>query len=181
MKWESDAVLKAIEDQDKAMQKMRDTAVSAGNVIGVALADAFARGGEGAIGFGKVVLDQVLATVQAKAVEAAATSAASVPFPLNVGLATAAFAFVRGMISQIPAREFGGPVYAGQPYLVGERGPEVVVPGASGTVVPNNKIGGTSISISAIDAKSFASQLANPNSQLSRALRTAQRRDRARV
>ena len=31
----------------------------------------------------------------------------------------------------------GGPATAGSPYLVGERGPELFVPGASGTVLPN--------------------------------------------
>lgn len=29
---------------------------------------------------------------------------------------------------------------AGKPYLVGEEGPEIIVPGQSGTVVPNHKI-----------------------------------------
>jgi hypothetical protein len=41
-------------------------------------------------------------------------------------------------------RAAGGPVRAGQPYLVGEKGPEIVVPGQSGTVIPNNRIGGGS-------------------------------------
>lgn len=36
----------------------------------------------------------------------------------------------------------GGPVSAGKAYLVGERGPELIVPGASGTVVPNSAMGG---------------------------------------
>ena len=36
------------------------------------------------------------------------------------------------------ARADGGPVRAGRPYLVGERGPEVIVPEQSGTVVPNH-------------------------------------------
>ena len=36
----------------------------------------------------------------------------------------------------------GGPVRAGQPYLIGERGPEIMVPGANGTVIPNHKMGG---------------------------------------
>jgi hypothetical protein len=40
-------------------------------------------------------------------------------------------------------RASGGPVNAGQPYLVGERGPEIVVPGQSGTVIPNHRIGGS--------------------------------------
>lgn len=39
------------------------------------------------------------------------------------------------------ARANGGPVRAGLPYLVGERGPEIVVPGASGQVIPNHELG----------------------------------------
>jgi hypothetical protein len=38
------------------------------------------------------------------------------------------------------ARAEGGPVMAGVPYLVGEKGPEIVVPKAAGTVVPNHAI-----------------------------------------
>jgi len=36
----------------------------------------------------------------------------------------------------------GGAVAGGVPYLVGERGPEVVVPGRNSEVIPNHKIGG---------------------------------------
>lgn len=39
------------------------------------------------------------------------------------------------------ARAAGGPVTANKPYLVGEKGPEIVVPGSSGTVIPNRHIG----------------------------------------
>jgi phage-related minor tail protein len=43
----------------------------------------------------------------------------------------------------------GGPVSAGQPYLVGERGPELVVPSGSGNVIPAGKtasmLGGTTV------------------------------------
>lgn len=38
------------------------------------------------------------------------------------------------------ARADGGPVAGGEPYLVGERGPEIVVPSADGTVIPNHAI-----------------------------------------
>ena len=41
----------------------------------------------------------------------------------------------------VGARAFGGPVSSGMPYLIGERGPELFVPSASGTVVPNNALG----------------------------------------
>ena len=38
----------------------------------------------------------------------------------------------------VPEKAEGGPVEAGQPYLVGEKGPEVVVPNANATVVSND-------------------------------------------
>lgn len=38
------------------------------------------------------------------------------------------------------ARAEGGPVMAGVPYLVGEKGPEIVVPKSAGTVVPNSSL-----------------------------------------
>ena len=41
----------------------------------------------------------------------------------------------------IPKRAMGGPVSAGRPYMVGERGPELIIPGSSGHVVSNNKLG----------------------------------------
>jgi hypothetical protein len=39
-------------------------------------------------------------------------------------------------------RAAGGPVSAGKAYVVGERGPEIMVPGSSGVVIPNSKLGG---------------------------------------
>jgi hypothetical protein len=35
----------------------------------------------------------------------------------------------------------GGPVTGGSPYIVGERGPELFVPGSSGSIVPNHALG----------------------------------------
>jgi hypothetical protein len=40
-------------------------------------------------------------------------------------------------------RAAGGPVTGKVPYIVGEKGPEVFVPDASGTIVPNHLVGGT--------------------------------------
>lgn len=40
----------------------------------------------------------------------------------------------------LPGRANGGPVTAGMPYIVGERGPELMVPRTSGTVVPNGAL-----------------------------------------
>lgn len=48
-------------------------------------------------------------------------------------------------IARASARAMGGPVSAGAPYLVGERGPELFVPSSSGKITPNNKMGGDTI------------------------------------
>ena len=41
----------------------------------------------------------------------------------------------------LPGRAVGGSVTGRSAYLVGERGPEVFVPGTSGAIIPNNKLG----------------------------------------
>ena len=43
-------------------------------------------------------------------------------------------------------RQHGGPVERGRPYVVGERGPEIIIPRDNATVVPNDRIG-TSVNI----------------------------------
>ena len=59
----------------------------------------------------------------------------------------------------------GGPVSAGSPYIVGERGPELFMPSGSGTIIPNNQMGMGSTTnvtnnyINAIDVKSFEDRL----------------------
>jgi tape measure domain-containing protein len=58
-------------------------------------------------------------------------------------------------------RATGGPVMAGKPYVVGERGPELFVPSGPGTVVANDRLmgggGPTQVvyNIQAVDAMSF--------------------------
>ena len=44
-------------------------------------------------------------------------------------------------------KAMGGPVAGGRPYLVGERGPELMVPAGNGTVVPNNALGGSGVTV----------------------------------
>jgi TP901 family phage tail tape measure protein len=52
------------------------------------------------------------------------------------------------------ARAKGGPVSSGQTYMVGERGPELFVPGRSGTIVANDKMGGDTTNVVVnVDAK----------------------------
>lgn len=45
---------------------------------------------------------------------------------------------------RIGARAKGGPITNGNPYLVGELGPELIIPRQSGTVIPNNQLGALS-------------------------------------
>ena len=54
----------------------------------------------------------------------------------------------------LPGLASGGPAKAGMPYIVGENGPELFVPGRSGTVVPNHALsgGGTTNVVVNVDA-----------------------------
>jgi len=44
--------------------------------------------------------------------------------------------------AQVGGRAAGGRVTGGMPYLVGEQGPEVFMPGRGGNIVPNDRLGG---------------------------------------
>jgi hypothetical protein len=41
----------------------------------------------------------------------------------------------------------GGPVTAGRSYIVGERGPELFTPGASGSITPNHALAGATFNV----------------------------------
>lgn len=51
-------------------------------------------------------------------------------------------AISKGIENIFAPRAMGGPVSGGSSYLVGERGPEIFTPAMSGTITPNNEIGG---------------------------------------
>ena len=73
-------------------------------------------------------------------------AASFVPITVAPG-APGAAAFTGGGMVNIPGLAVGGPATAGRPYLVGERGPELFVPGSNGNVVPNNAMGGNTYAI----------------------------------
>jgi lambda family phage tail tape measure protein len=94
----------------------------------------------------------------------------------------------------LPGLAEGGPAKAGQPYIVGEKGPELFVPKSAGTVVPNNKLAMASASvgsdnmvsapitnnyitnnINALDAKSVAQLFAENRKALLGSVRTAEK------
>jgi len=88
------------------------------------------------------------------------TALASGTFPLNLGFAAIALANGMAQVQSIRSTQFranGGPMSAGSPYIVGERGPELVVPNQAANVVPNSQLGGGNftINISANDTAGF--------------------------
>lgn len=54
------------------------------------------------------------------------------------------FSFLSGTLGK---RAMGGPVSAGTPYMVGERGPELFMPRQGGSIIPNNALGGGSTNV----------------------------------
>lgn len=73
--------------------------------------------------------------------------------PLGWLNAAAAGIAMISAVSSVPEfRAAGGPVSAGSPYIVGERGPELFVPSNSGGIVPNHSMGGVTVNINAVDA-----------------------------
>lgn len=81
-----------------------------------------------------------------------------------------------GIADLFGARAFGGPVGAGTPYLVGERGPELFVPQTSGRINPD--VGGALnivMNITAQDAASFQASQTQIAASMMDAARRAQR------
>lgn len=96
------------------------------------------------------------------------SAALALPFPFNLGAAALVAAQGFAQINAIKSaqytgpREKGGPVGAGQSYLVGEKGPELFTPNAGGQITPNNQMGGpvtVNFNISTVDAQGFDSLL----------------------
>ena len=58
------------------------------------------------------------------------------------GLVSGIGSFIGGMFGFGGGKAIGGAVRGGQSYMVGERGAEMFVPNQSGSIVPNNKLGG---------------------------------------
>jgi hypothetical protein len=70
------------------------------------------------------------------------------------------------MRQQYQGRAGGGAVNKDQPYMVGEKGPEMFVPSGSGKIVPNNQMGNgqpvnVNFNINTVDARGFNELLVN--------------------
>lgn len=67
--------------------------------------------------------------------------------PLGEALGGAIKTGIGTIIGGITGKATGGSVRSGTPYIVGEQGAELFVPGRSGTIVPNNAIGGGAVTV----------------------------------
>jgi hypothetical protein len=88
---------------------------------------------------------------------------------------------VSGLMSTLmglPGRATGGPVSPGQPYLVGERGPEMFVPTSAGSIAANGSGGGgrdvnVAINVNAPAGGSTPQSLQRSSRQVASAVRRA--------
>ncbi len=67
-------------------------------------------------------------------------------------------------------KALGGQVGTGQPYLVGEKGPELFIPGAQGNIVPNNAMGSANVTVNVDASGSSVEGNADQASQLGKAI-----------
>jgi tape measure domain-containing protein len=74
----------------------------------------------------------------------------------------------------LPARAMGGSVTGGKPYLIGEKGPELFMPGRSGGIAPTGSFGGGVSVVVNVDASGTSVQGNEPDAaQLGRAVSVA--------
>jgi hypothetical protein len=114
------------------MSKLAQFAENAGNMIAFGFEDAIFSGQK---------LSEVLKQLGLDLVRLVFQNVVTAPLATGIG----------NLISGV--RADGGPVNSGRSYLVGERGPELFVPGSSGSIVPNDAMrsggggGGPSVNI----------------------------------
>jgi hypothetical protein len=138
----TDAVqlLQGLSDEVAAQQKMLDRL---GRNIGLPIAAAISEE------IAKAIRDGIAdgRAVAARRRASAFAAASFVPITVAPGTTGPTAPLSGGGMVNIPGRAIGGPASAGRPYIVGERGPELFVPGSNGNVVPNNAMGGNTYQI----------------------------------
>lgn len=70
----------------------------------------------------------------------------------------------------VEPKALGGAVGAGRPYMVGERGPELFIPGAQGNIVPNNAMGSANVVVNVDASGSSVEGDADQASQLGKVI-----------
>ena len=107
--------------------------------------------------------DAIMSTAQGVT---AALGSMNIPLAIAIG-ALGAVQVATIMSSKYQGRRLGGRMNQDQPYLVGEAGPELVVPDKPSNVVPNGQLGGmgkqvnVNFNITTVDATGFSELLVN--------------------
>jgi len=98
---------------------------------------------------------------------------------LQVAVNTALFSLFPGssLFKNLPRFADGGSISGGKPAIVGERGPELFMPGRSGSIVPNNALGGANIVVNVDASGSSVQGDANDSKRLGEAIGVAVRQE----
>lgn len=140
----ADAMLTGLSSEVQAQRKQLEVlGLNIGQPIANKIAD------EIATAIREGISDGRNAAARARASAAAATFTAETRAPSLAVPAPSGSAFLGGgMVNvNVPRRAAGGPVTGGRPFLVGEKGPELFVPGSNGNIIPNGASGGNTYQI----------------------------------
>jgi phage-related minor tail protein len=123
---------------------------------------------------GKLSMDQLVAAILADFDRIAVSQFIVKPIENIVnGFAQSLFGNIGGMLAS------GGPVAAGETYLVGEQGPELFTPSTSGAIAPNGAVPAARpsvvVNISTPDAQGFFKSQSQIAALMSRALARGRR------
>jgi tape measure domain-containing protein len=136
------ANIEALKQQISAAEQMRQVYSDIGMTIKSGVVDAIQGAVDGTKSLGEVAAN-VLNNIANKILDVAVNMAL---FGAMSGTGTKGGGLL-GLIPGLDKRALGGPVSAGSPYLVGERGPELFMPSRGGSNIPNNALGGGGTSV----------------------------------
>ena len=133
--------IEALKLQISAAEQMRQVYSDIGMTIKSGVVDAIQGAVDGTKSLGEVAAS-VLNNIANKILDVAVNMAL---FGAMSGTGTGG-GLLGGLFKPSP-RALGGPVSAGTPYMVGERGPELFMPSRGGSIIPNNALGGGGTSV----------------------------------
>ena len=146
------ANIEVLKQQISAAEQMRQVYSDIGMTIKSGVVDAIQGAVDGTKSLGEAAAN-VLNNIANKILDVAVNMAL---FGAMSGTGTGG-GLLGGLFKPSP-RALGGPVSAGSPYLVGERGPELFMPSRGGSIIPNNALGGDTSVVVNVDASGSSVQ-----------------------
>ena len=144
----ADAKKKAQEEEAKRAKKLEQIYENVGRTIQDGMVDALKGAMQGTMDLQKVassVLDSLLNQVLQLITNYILFGSLTGGFTSGMGL-------LGGVAKLFGFKEDGGTVMGGKSYIVGEAGPELFTPGRTGSIAPNDAIGGSNVVVN-VDAK----------------------------